>query len=588
MRTWSLFVVGAGLALGASPLGAVQSRPDPRLENRMLRQASAQESRGEIEEAEATLRELLGLQPGSSSAILALERVLRGGGRLNELVPVLDAFLEGNPSAGRVWALKVEVLTETGSASTLEETVRAWIETDPASSAPYLEGARAFHEVFGADEGAELLEAGVGTLGDLPQLLVDLGDLHVAAERIGDGAASWARALGRDRARSAAIFRRVEALGERSGEAAGVIVETLAEAPTTVSRLEAGAELALREGLADAAIDLAQSALSRLEGREARGFLNGFARKAEDHGRDRNALWAYERLREMTEDPIDARATDERLADAALAAGDTAAALAARRRITESLARGSSARRMAWTEQLRIQLAGRDVEGAMEALVRFREEFPESPDLDALSATLASRLLGRGMRDEAMEVLSGIEGPGAALERAFLLLEGGAVPEGIAALQASLPELEPIHATEILELTLALSELGPVGGRLAAEVAISRHRGHPERGVLAVQEGIETVPASDRPALLALGARAADQAGHRDQSVAFRRRIVAEHAEAREFPEAALRLARAVAAEPGGADEAMRILEALIVSRPDSPVVPGARRELRRIQEGRS
>lgn len=583
-------VVAASVVLCAvaGPLHAFQSRPDPRLENRMLREASGQEARGELEEAEATLRELLRLQPGSSSAVFSLERVFRAGGRLPELVPVIDAFLDREPSASRVRALKVEVLVETGAGPELEETVQGWIAAEPASSDPYLEGARAFHDALGPERAAELLEAGLEAHGELPQLLIELGDLHVAAGRVEDGAAAWARALGRDRARRGAIFRRIEELGESTDEAAALIVAALGAEPTTVSRLEAGAELALRADLGEQAVALMQAALQRLDDRESRGFLNAFARKAEDLGRDESALRAYARLREITDDPGEARATDERLAEAALAAGDTTAALEALRRITESHAHGSTGRRTAWTEELHVHVASQDTEGAVAALAAYRDEFAESPDLDALSATLASRLLGRGMRAEAMEVLSGIEGPGAALERAFLLLEGGAVPEGIASLQASLPELEPTDATEMLELTLALSELTPPGGRLVAEVAIAKHRGHPERGALAVQERIDAVPAPDRPAILALGARAADQAGLGDMAATFRRRIVAEHGESREFPEAALRLARALAGEPGGRDEAVRILEALIVSRPDSPVVPGARRELRRIQEGGS
>ncbi|MCY4572489.1 MAG: tetratricopeptide repeat protein, partial [Gemmatimonadetes bacterium] len=216
----------------------------------------------------------------------------------------------------------------------------------------------------------------------------------------------------------------------------------------------------------------------------------------------------------------------------------------------------------------------------------FKEEHPDAEDLDALSAALASRLLGQGKRDEAMAVLSGIEGPGAALERAFLLLEGGTVTDAIAALQASLPDLEPSHATEILELTLALSELTAPGAALAARAAIASHRGNPEHAVTLVRDGLDGLPAPDRPAILALGARVADRVGLTEDATALWRRIVTEHPDAREYPEAALRFARALAAEPGGRDEAVRILEALIVARPDSPVVPGARRELRRIQTG--
>lgn len=580
----SLLAAGATMRT-AAPLAAHQ-RADPRLENRMLREASAHEAREEFEQAEATLRELLGLQPRSSSAVFALERVLRRDGRLVEVLPVFDRYLAGSPSSHRVWERKIAALVEADSLAALEPCVQNWIRAVPGAPEPYLGGARVLGEAFGSGKATELIEEGLKLLGDLPELLVELGEMEFAAGRLDQGAAAWSRALERDRAGRGEIFRRVEELGDEREAVAGRIVADLGSEPTTVSRLEAGAELALREGLGGDARDMAQAARTRLEDREARGFLNGFARKAEDFQDHESALWAYLRIRGMTDDPAEARATDERLAAAALAAGDTAAALVARHRITESYAAGTSERRVAWIEELDILVSSPDTEAAIAALTAFKGEYPGASDLDVLSAALASRLLGEGKRAEAMEVLSGIEGPGAALERAFILLEGGALREGIAVLQAALPELEPAHATELLELTLALSELTTAGARLAAEIAISRHRGTPGEGAAAVRGGVDALPASDRPTLLALGARAAEEAELDEDAASFRRRIVAEHPDAREFPEAALRLARAVAARPGGPDEAVRILEALIVSRPDSPVVPGARRELRRIRTG--
>ena len=431
----------------AIPLAALQNRTDLRLENRMLRQASTHESRGELMEAEATLRELLEVQSGSAAAVLALERVLRADGRIVEALSVFDRYVAEYPQTSQVWRHKLGVLIEVDSLAAVETTVENWIRAAPGSPDPYREGARALEGVAGVGRAVGLIEAGVAALGDLPVLLGELGEIH-------------------------------------------------------------------------------------------------------------------------------------------LAAGDTAAALAAMHRITESFTAGTPERHDAWIRELRLLVESHDTEAAREQLAAFKEEHPDAEDLDALSAALASRLLGQGKRDEAMAVLSGIEGPGAALERAFLLLEGGVVADAIAALQAALPDLEPSHATEILELTLALSELSAPGAALAARAAIASHRGDPEHAVTLVRDGIDGLPAPDRPAILALGARAADRVGLAEDATALWRRIVTEHPDSREYPEAALRFARAVAAEPGGRDEAVRILEALIVARPDSPVVPGARRELRRIQTG--
>lgn len=581
----------AVLALGAAaapPIAALQNRSGLRLENRMLRQASAQESRGELKEAEATLRELLEMQSGSSAAVLALERVLRADGRLTEVLPLFDRYIAEYPQTSLVWQHKLAVLTEVDSLAAVETTVDNWIRAAPGSPDPYRGGARALVEVAGEARAAELIEEGVEALGDLPLLLVELGEIELAAGRPGEAATAWARALGRDRARDAEVLRRVGELGDEREVVAEQIVAAMGTEPTTVARLAAGAELALREGIESEAHRLAAAVLARTGKREARGFLNGFAGQAEEAGLHGSAMWAYAELRELAGDSEEARQADDMLAAQALAAGDTATALEAMRRITLSYPGGTAERRTAWARALGVLVGSSDTEAAMEQLAAFKEEFPGADDLDALSATLASGLLGRGKRDEAMAVLSGIEGPGAALERAFLLLENGAAADAIAALQAALPDLEPSHATEILELTLALSELTASGASLAARAAVASHRGDPGHAVALVRDGVDQLPAPDRPAILALGARLADEAGPAEDAITFRRRIVAEHPDSREYPEAALRFALALAAEPGGRDEAVRILEALIVARPDSPVVPGARRELRRMRTGSS
>ena len=579
----------AGFALAAAtaiPVAALQRRGETRIENRMLREASTHEARGELAEAEATLRELLELRSGSAAAVFALERVLRADGRLAEVLAVIDRYIAEHPGTGQIWEQKLVVLIEVDSLAGVEATVENWIRAAPGSPEPYRGGARALERAVGAGRAAGLLERGVDALGELPALLVALGEMRVAEGRHREAAEAWARALGRDRSRARDVLRRMEELGDEREVVAGWVVAALEAEPTTVSRLEAATEVALREGMESEARRLARAVRDRTDEGQARGFLDGFARSAEDLGLHETALWAYLELRAVAHGEAEARAADRRIAVQALAAGDTLAALAARRRITESHDAGTAERRSAWSGELAVLVESNDTDAAMERLAAFREEYPDADDLDALSATLASRLLGRGRREAAMEVLGGIEGPGAAMERAFLLLENGAVADAIPELQSALPELAPSHATEILELTLALGELSAPGAGLAAAAAIAGHRDDPARAVSLVRDGVDAIPAPDRPAVLALGARAADRAGLADDATAFRRRIVSEHPEAREFPEAALRLARAIATEPDGREEAVRILEALIVGRPDSPVVPGARRELRRLQTG--
>lgn len=584
LRRLLLATLAASLA-GGIPLDAQERRHDPRLEGQLLREASSLEASGDLAGAEATLRQLLEEQPGSSSAVFALERVLRARGDLSALLPVVDAHLEVEPASGAARFLKVRVLAEVDSLEALEPAVEAWIRAEPSSPDPYREGAELYRERLGADEAVALVQKGLSVLRDSPVLLIELGDLQMAEGRTEEGARAWARALGQDRAQTQAVFRRLDELDDGEAVAARIVTDLGAE-PTSVARLEVGSELALRSGLEDEAQRLATAATERLEPMEAKGFLNGFARKAEDLSRTSSALWAYRSLRERVDDPVEGRSTDERLAAAALQVGDSVAAFQALRRIRESHPRRSVERQAAWADELRVHTAvAENPEELVEALDGFREEFPGSPALDDLSATVASRLLGSGERETAMSVLNGIEGPGATLERAYLLLENGALGEGIQALREAVPSLDPSEATEVIHLTLLLSRLSPAGAQLAAQVAIHDHRGNADRALQAVREGVDGLPLDDRAGVLALGARTADRGGEADAAVTLRRLIVREHSNAPEMPDAALRLARALGNQPQGQDEAIQILEALILGHPSSPVVPDARRELRRLQE---
>lgn len=582
----ALVAVGLGWVAAWALAGSAVAgqRALPGAEDRLLREAAAREAEGDMEGAEAALRELLRRWPGSSSAVLALERVFKTDGRPRDLLPVVDAYLEAEPSADAIWALKVRVVAETGSRGEVEASVAEWGRAVPGSAEPYREGSRALLDHFGTGAATALLEAGLRTLAEPPPLLVELGSVHLAAGRLDRGAQAWGRALGRDRAAAGEIARRLADLGSTREAVARRLVRDLGSPPATVARLESGAELALREGMDDDAVALAEAALSRLRRPEARGFLRGFARKAEDLGRFHGAVWAYEQLGATASNGSEARSADERLAEAALSAGDTAKALAALVRVRDSRPAGSPERQEAWTRELKVRVGAEDPAEAAQALSAFRDEYPEADGLDDLSAALASRLLALGRRGAALEVLDGIEGAGAALERAFLLLDGGAFRDAAEALQASLPELEPAEATEVLELTRALGRLSPGGARLAAAAAVAARRGNAGEGARALAEGADALPPSDQPTVLAMGARLADATGTAAAAEALRRRIVAEHPDSPEFPEAAFELARGLAARPGGEDEAVALLERLIVSHPSSPVAPGARRELRRLR----
>ncbi len=595
LRAWpcgvgrAAFCVGLLVAAFPSHLLLAQPRTDQRLESRMLRQASARVGQGDLVGAEATLRELIRLRPQSRSAVMALDRVYRRLGRPLSIVPLVNAALEMNPGIDTLWTLKLSALADADSVRAMNMALQQWVRAVPGDPTPYREAARIYRDSGGHEAAAVVIGQGIQALGEQPALLAELGDIHARGERPEEAAQVWARALGGGQEVDEEIYRRIEVLGTSRELIVDRILEETPKPGAPPSAVDAAAALALQEGREMIAVELAGAGLpgpgaSATDARAAVARLRTFALQAERWDRLQSARWAYGQIRERAHDDKSRREANGKLAELALEAQDTVASLAARGRIVEALDRGSLERRTAWADELRLRvLWSGETDLLARGITGFRAEFPEAPEWDEWAAALASRLLTQGRRAEAMGVLEGVQGPGASIERAFLLLQGGAIQEGILALQASIEGLDPGEATAVISLVLMFGKLTARGSQAAARIAVAGHRGLASESVRRTLAEVDEVPESDRPAILALGARIADASHRTGDAVSLRRQLVTTYPGAMEFPEAALRLARAVADRPGGRDEAVEILENLIVSRPDHPIVPAARDELARI-----
>lgn len=577
------WILCALLLASAPPLQAQRWASDP-YESRLLREASALEARGDLEGAEEKLRELARRRPESSAAVFALERVLRAADRLAELAPVVAAHLEANPAAASVRSLELRVLADMDAPAALDAAVCRWVRADPAAARPYHEGAGAFARAGDLDAAVALLGRGIEALGARPALLLAMGAAHAALGRFQETARAWGAAIAADRAQVAEVLARLDDLGAGREEVVRAMLDARAVPSLAASVPEVAAEIALREGWEEEARRLVEHGTRGMDAIRARGFVRAFARKAEDLERHAVAVWAYERLRETAAAPAEARANDERLTAAALAAGDTSVAVAALRRVREAHPPKSEERRAAWAAEVRLRLAAGGADEGRKAFEAFRQEFSGASEAGQLAAAVAAALIETGDKEAAFQALDGAAGSGAGVERAFLFFEAGALPEGVEALQSAAPGLEPAEATRVLGLALTIGQLGPHAAGVAARVAVLDRRGTAGDAVAAANEALGAVAPAERPPILALAARIADEGGLAEAAEALRRRIVAEHAESDQFPEAALRLAKAMAERPGETPAAMRILEDLVVARPGSAVVPEARRELNRLR----
>lgn len=563
--------------------GLVEGQADPQEEARMLRSAASRESRGDLAGAEAVLRDLLERYPTSSGGVFALERVLRARGRVGDVLPVVDAYLDREPSAPGPRYLKLRVLVELDSLDAVTDAAEAWIDADSRSPDPYREVARIYERAFGAERALEVLRQGQRSVGISAPLAVETGDLLLRLGREDDAVAEWSDAVGSDGAQAAAILRRV---AELEGDRAALVkplVDALGQEPTTTARRRAAAHVAVEVGLEEDAIREARLAADGLSDRSRKSFLTDLSRRADEAGSPDVALWAYGELRADAEGS-EARALDERIVTASLAAGDTVRAREAQDRVAAALPRGAPERRRALATAIRLGATEESVARIRERVREFQEEFPGAPELDELAANLAWDLQGRDRPDEAAAVLEGVDGPRSSLERAYLHFARGEMEEGREALMASVGGLPAASATDVIELATILQRVSPAGGEVVASSAAMAHRGREDDAVSTLAEALPTVPDQDRSGMLTLAARFADRGGQMAQGAELRARLLREYPDDPAVPEATVALARYQAEQPEGLDEAVKLLEDLILANPDSPVVPHARRELQRLR----
>ena len=583
--SWARLVVVLALTF---VIGAQSASAQERMRNsetQLLRDAANHESQGDFDGAETILRRLLDEDPGSSGGLFALERVLRAKGEMVELLPPVDRFLEHDLASLGVRYLKLRVLMELDSLDALRAEAEQWLEFDPTNEVPYREVARVFERAFGIEEAMELLREGRAVTGRDAALALEIGDL-LAAMGDTDGAVDeWALAVGDDAAQTTTITRRIQGLTSGVLVAGRRLVHALAESGR-LPRRRAAARIALDLGLGEEAMRFAQDVAGDLDGRARASFLSDVARRARDQDLVAVASWAYDKLGDDAGSPAERRQFDQRIIDIALAAGDTATAMEAQRRVAASFSPESVDRRRATAQVIRLEGTRSDPERLRELLSDFRENFPNAPELDDLAATVASALQARGDPSGAAVVLAGIEGPKSSLEKAYLLLDEGELEQARRALLLALTGLPPSEATPVIQFAGLLGRVSPAGAELLAAAGVEAHRGDAPEAARALAAGASRLEPGDRVPVLAEAARIASRGGADALAAEIRGRIVAEYPDAPEVGEASLALARYYARTPRGVAEAIRLLEELITSRPNAAVVPDARVELEKLRGG--
>ena len=573
-------VIGMALALAPATADGQLSSSD---ESRLLREAARAESAGDYAASVEILTSLLAERPASSGAIFALERVLRAQGRVSQVLDPIDAFLAVDPVSTGPRYLKLRILLEVDSLAELRSAAQSWIAQNPASPDSYREVARVYERAFGGEEALSVLRRGQSRAG-VGVLAVEAGDVLLRLDRPLEALMEWARALdGPDAQAPGALRRMVRTGGEHPGLAPAVVRELAAEGASE-NRRRAAIEIALEARLQPEALSLAEEVAGDLPEREREGFLNALLRLAEEKDADQLALWTLQQLRRETPRGSRARTLDRQIAVTSLVAGDTVRALEARERYARGLPERSPERRRALAEMIRLETATGAPLALLDRFAAFREEFPNAPEADPLAVALSARFRENGDLETAAFVLEGVQGPLSAQERAWLALEADNRESARINLMLAAGGLPATEATAIVQLIGILDRVGEQAAALAGRVAIARHREGAGAAFSLVTEAVHALPPDDQPPLLAMAARIADEIDQQSEAARLRESLAATFPESSEAPEAILQLARYRATTPTGVPAAIELLEELILARPNSAVVPVARRELERLR----
>ncbi|MCG6956506.1 MAG: hypothetical protein LJF04_11015 [Gemmatimonadetes bacterium] len=573
---WVLLVAGAV----ALPFRLGAQAP---AQTRVLRDAAELEAQGDFDGAERVLRGLLKSDPSSSGGLFALERVLRAKGALATILPAVDTFLAHDPSASGVRYMKLRVLLEVDSVAALQQAAEQWFHAEPGSDVPFREVSRVFEKAFGAHRALDVLRRGRSATGHSDALALEMADLLAATGDAEGAVKEWTRAVGDDGAGAGIVASRVGSLPRDRQEVGRRLVSALSSAREG-GRRKAAAAIAVDLGLEAEALKSCRELVNGMDAESRDAFLTDMAGRARKRGLTELSAWAYGELGRDAATPGERRQIDQRLVEASLAQGDTASALEAQRRVVALFTPGSVDRRKATALAVRLEIPGADRTTLRTLLDGFRSDFPDAPETDGLAASAAARLIARGDSAGAVGVMEGIDGPRTTLERGYLLVGAGDVPTGRAALLMAVNGLDPAEATGVIQYAGLLGRLSEPGTALLAKAGLLAHLGRGAEAAGLLEIGTDSAAASDRPAMLAEAARMADAAGADSVAVRLRDRLLSEHPDAPEVPEASLALARSRARTPAGHDEAVRILTDLLTEHPNAAVAPDARRELERLQ----
>lgn len=514
--------------------------------------------------------------PTNVPALLGLERVLFVLNRMPELLPLVQRARSRAPENVALRSLEVRAYAHLNEQDSLEAVVRRWAATAPQSDAPYREWGLALADRRMYDDARRALLIGRRTVGGEGTLAIEMAELEQRAGNWDAAAREWARAI------------------TRSHDVAPNAATQLAEAPTVMrdrvlrvllapeanrSARRLAAEVLMLWGRPNEAWAAMESTLGARDPEtqaDLRRFTDLAAGISTPDGHRVRGL-ALNRWADLLPSPLAERARAEAVREL-LEANDRVSA----RRVLEA---HTGAQGVTQVALLQLMIADGQLDAVERRLGTDSGAALPAEDRASLKLALARARIGRGELDRATAALGNDSSVAAIAQRGWIALYRGDLKAAMDAFRIAGPyagdRSSATDRTAMLALLQRIQE--PSSPELGAAL-LTLARGDSAAALAGLRRAAGQLPMQGgRLEVLLVAGQVAARLGPQQEvtAVALFDEIVRAGGDGAAPPAAELEWSRLLIRRGQPAD-AITHLEHLILTYPNSAVVPEARRELER------
>ncbi|MFI5233447.1 MAG: hypothetical protein ACHQSE_13140, partial [Gemmatimonadales bacterium] len=523
------------------------------------------EQAGRMRDAIAAWREVIAAGQ-AGQGVMGLERIFSQLAQDDSVLPTVDSLLALAPTDRTLRGVQLRVLRSLGREGDARAAFDTWVKLSPHDPVPYREYAGELLNDGRAAAADTVLQQATASLGSTKELTIEVAQLRAALGLWPAAAAAWQQAMVTEEYLEQTVVYSLQGtpIAERDSVRAVLRASPAASSKKVLGSLELQWGAARDGWRAISTLTAADSAFDT---------WNDFAQEAARQGAWLAARDAFAAMNHMRPTP----ATALLAASASISGGEPAPALD-----LIASARGGLQPVAIRTQVLPLQIRaltqlGRAAEA--QALVARDSAALDEGTRRAYARQIAWGWIRAGQVDKARAALAGASLDDEDEVGAWLALYDG----DLARARAGLRHPTDITADVVTAMAL-LSRTKADSSRTAGAAFLALARGDSTQAAMRFERAADELPDA-APLLLALAARV-HSARHQDgPAIAIWQRILTQYATAPEAAESDLEWARTLRRK-GDVQGAVDHLEHLILTYPQSALVPQARRELDAVHAG--